>query len=137
MEEGRRGTSRESRVKDAESLPKGSGAASVMSLPEARPNPAKMTPQEYLDRYSVSPYMKDLLTVLLENRPEHPIEFIADYFTCAVNGAAPIFRSYRYIRLTQRNRLAFMDNLAQAYTIMTRSSETPGAGLTGAAYLRC
>lgn len=45
---------------------------------------------------------------------------MADYFNCAVNGAAPIFRSYRYIRLTQRSRMAFMDNLAQAYTIMTR-----------------
>jgi len=103
---------------------------------EARQDPARMTPEEYLERYSVSAYMKDLLTVLLENRPEQPLDFIADYFNCAVNGVPPIMRSYRYIRLTKRNRQAFMDNLAQAYTIMSRSSEVPGSGLTGANYMR-
>lgn len=99
-------------------------------------DPVRITSDEYLERYSVAAYMKDLLTVLLENRPEEPLDFIADYFNCAVNGVPPIMRSYRYIRLTKRNRQAFMDNLAQAYTIMSRSSEVPGSGLTGANYLR-
>ena len=38
----------------------------------------QLSPQDYLDRYAVTTYFKDVITLVLENRPEDPLEFIAD-----------------------------------------------------------
>ena len=93
-----------------------------------------MPPEEFLERNGVTQYMKDVVTLLLENRPEKPLEFMADYFSNALQGRTAVARSYRYIRLTQRNRQAFLDNLAAAYSNMARQGESNGGGLTGAEY---
>jgi len=45
---------------------------------------------------------------------------MADYFSNALHGRTAVARSYRYIRLTRRNRQAFLDNLAAAYTHLAR-----------------
>jgi hypothetical protein len=57
---------------------------------------------------------------------------MADYFGNALQGRTAVARSYRYVRLTRRNRQAFLDNLAAAYTNMCRQGEAKGGGLTGA-----
>eukprot|EP00818_Percolomonas_sp_WS_P003974 CAMPEP_0117439846 /NCGR_PEP_ID=MMETSP0759-20121206/2772_1 /TAXON_ID=63605 /ORGANISM="Percolomonas cosmopolitus, Strain WS" /LENGTH=251 /DNA_ID=CAMNT_0005231567 /DNA_START=184 /DNA_END=940 /DNA_ORIENTATION=+ len=55
--------------------------------------------------------MKDVVTLLLENRPEDCLQFMANYFSNVVHGSSYMIRSYRYIKLTERNREAFFDNL--------------------------
>jgi hypothetical protein len=71
---------------------------------------AKLSPEEYLERsainrihqllirfivnqvhglllcsrHGVTAYVKDMITVLLENRPEKPLEFISDYLANAL-----------------------------------------------------
>uniref|UniRef100_A0A7S4KYP1 EF-hand domain-containing protein n=1 Tax=Guillardia theta TaxID=55529 RepID=A0A7S4KYP1_GUITH len=97
---------------------------------------ARLSQEEYLDKFGVNVYLKDCITLVLENRPEKPLEFIADYLNNALHGKSSTQRSYRYIRLTRRNRQAFMDNLASAYFTLVRHSEMQGqSGLTGAQYL--
>eukprot|EP00755_Sulcionema_specki_P014877 Sspe_Gene.57863::Locus_31750_Transcript_1_1_Confidence_1.000_Length_924::g.57863::m.57863 len=91
----------------------------------------KLTSQEYLDKYSVTAYLKDVVTLLLENRPDSPVEFIADYFRNVIQGTSPMIRSYRYIKLTKRNRQAFWDNLVAAYATLDEK-RGGGVGLTGA-----
>mmetsp|Transcript_1968 Transcript_1968/g.2779 ORF Transcript_1968/g.2779 Transcript_1968/m.2779 type:complete len:275 (-) Transcript_1968:432-1256(-) len=66
----------------------------------------------------LDPYLKDSLVTLLENRPEDPIRFLAEYFRNATKGMKSVARSYRYIRLTKHNRDAFMENLASAFRAM-------------------
>ena len=61
---------------------------------------------------------------------------MADYFSNALHGRTAVSRSYRYIRLTRRNRQAFLDNLAAAYSVMARQGESKGGGLTGAEYMQ-
>lgn len=39
---------------------------------------AALSNEEYLDRYGVTTYLKDLVTLLLENRPDAPLEFATD-----------------------------------------------------------
>ena len=83
----------------------------------------KFVPEEHLDRLGVTAYLKDAITLLLENRPHKPIEFLADYFKNVVQGSSSLQRSYRYIRLTRRNCAAFMDNVVAAFrTLETRST---------------
>lgn len=86
-----------------------------------------------LHQLGVTAYLKDVVTLVLENRPEAPIEFIAEYFRNAAKGGGGISRSYRYIRLTQRHREAFMDNLLSAYTALDSKLHN-SAGLTGREY---
>eukprot|EP00965_Chrysotila_dentata_P129810 4290991-Pleurochrysis_carterae.AAC.2 len=78
-------------------------------------DPQRMDGEEYLDRYGVTAYMKDMVTLLLENRPEKPIEFIAEYFRTVIHGSSPLLRAYRYVRLSRLDQDAFEDNLVAAY----------------------
>lgn len=79
---------------------------------------------EYLERSGVSAYLKDVVTLLLENRPSSPIPFIADYFQHVVQGSSPLMRAHRYIRLCERSSEAFMDNLVAAYMALDPSAKT-------------
>eukprot|EP00744_Colponema_vietnamica_P027970 GILI01042248.1.p1 GENE.GILI01042248.1~~GILI01042248.1.p1 ORF type:complete len:248 (-),score=39.55 GILI01042248.1:77-820(-) len=85
---------------------------------------------EYLDRTNVTAFLKDAVTLLLENRPENPIKFLADYFQAVVSGSTPIQRSYRYLRLSPHDRQIFMDNLFNAYLTLdtTRRSAATASG---------
>ena len=67
--------------------------------------------EEYLDRYGVTAYMKDAITLLLENRPSSPIAFISKYFRSVTQGSSPLLRAYRYIQLAPPDRSSFVDNL--------------------------
>jgi hypothetical protein len=74
--------------------------------------------EEYLDRYGVTAYMKDVVTLLLENRPAAPIAFIARYFRTVTQGSSPLLRAYRYIQLAPPSQTAFVDNLVAAYVAL-------------------
>ena len=73
--------------------------------------------EEYLDRCGVTAYMKDCVTLLLENRPDEPLTFMSDYFRTVTQPSSPLLRAYRYIRLTgPEQEDAFRDNLVAAFT---------------------
>ena len=89
---------------------------------------------EYLDRYGVTAYMKDVVTLLLENRPSQPIAFISKYFRTVTQGSSPLLRAYRYIRLAGPTQAAFIDNVVSAYVALDTRRGT--SGVTGAELLR-
>ena len=91
----------------------------------------KLSSQEYLDKFNVTAYLKDVITLLLENRPSQPVVFISDYFKNVVQGTSPMIRSYRYIKLTKINRISFWDNLVAAYATLD-DRKCGGVGVTGA-----
>lgn len=92
-----------------------------------------ITSTEYLDKHGVTTYLKDVVTLLLENRPEDPMEFMADYFRNVVNGTSTIVRSFRYIKLTSRMRESFFDNLVAAYTSLNNTTKQDDDGNAQAA----
>ena len=71
---------------------------------------------EYLDRSDVTSYMKDMLTILLETRPEKPVSFMVEYFRNLVETNSSFDRSYHYIKialtyLVSNNYDSFLDNM--------------------------
>ena len=93
----------------------------------------KIDAVEYLDRCGVTAYMKDVVTLLLENRPEEPIEFICKYFrTVTLGGSSPLLRAYRYIQLAPPTAPVFSDNLVAAYIAL----DSRRLGVTGAEVAR-
>jgi hypothetical protein len=39
-----------------------------------------MPPEDYLEKQNVNSHLKDAISLLLENRPENPIMFLAEHF---------------------------------------------------------
>ena len=78
--------------------------------------------------------MKDVVTLLLENRPSSPIAFMAKYFRTVTQGSSPLLRAYRYIRLASPSQDAFIDNLVAAYVAL--DAKRGASGVTGAELLR-
>ena len=39
-----------------------------------------MNPEDYLERQNVGTHLKEAISLLLENRPENPIQFLAEHF---------------------------------------------------------
>ena len=96
-------------------------------------DPSRLSPEEYLNKYGLTAYFKDVMTLVLENRPNDPLEFITEYYRNCAEGSSYLHRSYRYIRLTERNKEVFMDNLYMAYKSLSRrkgSIGTTGEELT-------
>ena len=85
--------------------------------------------QNKFEMLGLTAYMKDVVALLLENRPEDPVAFVAEYFQNASRGNPPLSRSYNWIRLSDRSRMSFMDNLVTAYNTLDSSTGAPG--LTG------
>ena len=90
-------------------------------------DPSRHAPEEYLNKYGLSAYFKDVMTLVLENRPHDPIDFITEYYRNCAQGSSYLHRSYRYIRLTERNNDVFMDNLYMSYKSLSRRKGSIGA----------
>ena len=88
-----------------------------------------MDAEEYLDRYGVTAYLKDVVTLLLENRPASPVAFVAQYFSTVTQGSSPLLRAYRYIKLAGPDQEAFIDNLVAAFTSL--DSRRSAGAMTG------
>lgn len=97
-------------------------------------NPRSLAAEEYLDRFGITAYMKDVTTLLLENRPPQPLAFIAKYFRTVTQGSSPLLRAYRYIQLASPHQSAFLDNLVSAYVAL--DARRGVSGVTGAELLR-
>lgn len=54
------------------------GQSNVM--PAADSNSQALQPEDYLEKQNVGTHLKEAISLLLENRPENPIQFLADHF---------------------------------------------------------
>jgi hypothetical protein len=80
------------------------------------------------DRSNLTVYLKDVVTLVLENRPEDPVAFVADYLRRVLSGASPLSRAYQYLTLSPHHRQAFVDNATVAFSVLDAGPR----GLTGA-----
>ncbi|KAL1520093.1 hypothetical protein AB1Y20_023567 [Prymnesium parvum] len=85
-----------------------------------------MDAEEYLDRGGVTAYLKDVVTLLLENQPANPIAFLAQYFRQVTQGSTPLLRAYRYIRLAEPEQDSFGDNLVSAFDSLAAGQSVEG-----------
>mmetsp|Transcript_39346 Transcript_39346/g.97451 ORF Transcript_39346/g.97451 Transcript_39346/m.97451 type:complete len:245 (-) Transcript_39346:30-764(-) len=80
--------------------------------------------EDLFERSGVTPYLKDVTTLLLENRPEDPLGFVAAYFRwVARSGSSPVLRAHRFVRLARPGAQSFDDNLLAAYCALDPTAE--------------
>lgn len=95
----------------------------------ALPSSNRMDAEEYLERCGVTAYLKDVVTLMLENQPPNPLAFMAHYFQQVTKGSSALSRAYRYIRLAEPEQQVFRDNLVAAFhSLESRGDEGFVAG---------
>ena len=105
-----------------------------------------MNPEDYLERQNVGTHLKEAISLLLENRPENPIQFLAEHFknlqqtpanlgglganVPSANGVVAssinIMRAYRLITLNRVDMKSFQDNVFHAYTLLEKDHGSSG-----------
>ena len=73
------------------------------------------------DASQLTVYLKDVLTLALENRPEDPIAFASDYLRRVLGGAGAVARAHQYLALSPHTRRAFTDNALLAFDVLSGS----------------
>ena len=84
-------------------------------------------------------YLRDAISLLLENRPENPILFLADHFRNIQQGQqggahSNILKAYRLITLNKYDSKSFSDNVFQAYTLIEK--DHGNAGVKGIDFIK-
>ena len=92
------------------------------------PSPRLPVDPTAFDRSSLTVYLKDVVTLVLENRPADPIGFIADYLRRVLSGASSVSRAYQYLTLSPHHRQAFMDNAVVAFSVLDAGERDGVAG---------
>ena len=83
------------------------------------------------DASSLTVYLKDAVALVLENRPDDPVAFIAEYLRRVLHGASPVARAHQYLTLSPHHRDAFVDNAVVAHDVLGAASGPRGV-VTGA-----
>ena len=91
----------------------------------ATPPPGTRPPVDVasFDRSQLSVYLKDVVTLALENRPEDPIAFASDYLRRVLGGAGAVARAHQYLSLSPHTRRAFTDNALLAFEVLSGDEE--------------
>ena len=69
---------------------------------------ASLSAKEYVEKFKLDMYMKDVVRLVLGRRDEWPIRTVYTYYKNVCAGEHVAVREYEYIFATQRNRLAFI-----------------------------
>jgi hypothetical protein len=107
----------------------GSLAAASRAGLDASVDPESLTPEDYLDRFGITAYLREAINLVLENRPQAPVEFLGEYFRNAVQGSSYLHRAYRFVRMTDRDRPGFVGNVVKAHHVLARRKGS--IGVTG------
>ena len=114
----------DARMESAEEARRRSSAAASAACVESAATAAGA-----FDASGLTVYLKDVVTLCLENRPSDPVAFIAEYLRRVTHRTTPVSRACQYLKLAPHHRRAFMDNAAVAHAGLCAGSnktQTPG-----------
>ncbi|XP_068688087.1 tubulin polyglutamylase complex subunit 1-like [Montipora foliosa] len=93
------------------------------------------SPLDFLSRTGVTSQIKDAVTLVIENRPEDPIAFLAEFFDNHASNATALMRAHQKLILVHHSQPSFQNNLVLAYNILHHQKNNGGLrGLTGKTY---
>jgi len=78
------------------------------------------TERQFLERTNVAAQIRDVLAKVIENRPEDPIGFLADYFEAVGDKGNKVTRAHQTLLLTHYTQPAFQNNIQCAYEILSQ-----------------
>ncbi|PFX28859.1 Tubulin polyglutamylase complex subunit 1 [Stylophora pistillata] len=88
-----------------------------------------------MSRSGITSEIKEAITLIIENRPDDPIAFMAEFFDSHANTTTALVKAHQKLLLAHHSRPSFQVNLAAAYNILKRQKNSNGLrGLTGKTY---
>jgi len=99
--------------------------------PSSRSPRTPLSPEGYIDRHNIHVFLKDVVSLLVQLRPERPLEFIADFFGNVLNGRHVLMREYEYINSCARNRWDFIKCVRDAFATFSRTEVAHACLLCG------
>eukprot|EP00941_MAST-03F_sp_MAST-3F-sp1_P004792 g4792.t1 len=79
-----------------------------MQFPSIPSDRFRLSSSEFLHLSNVGFYLDDAVALLIAERPERPMNFLAEYFESILLGKHVCYRPYSYITATTNNRHAFV-----------------------------
>ncbi|XP_067686411.1 tubulin polyglutamylase complex subunit 1-like isoform X1 [Haliotis asinina] len=76
------------------------------------------TDRQFLERTNIGNMVKDVLAKIISNRPEDPIDFLADYFEAQEEQSSAVERARHVLLMTHHSRPVFESNVRVAYDIL-------------------
>ena len=98
---------------------------------------SRLTSAEYLERHSITYYLRDVTTLLLRCRDERPLEFISDYFNEVLNGTHVLLRDYSFVSRCAHDRWAFVQSIREALADLDQELPASASVLTQLLRLVC
>ncbi|XP_028393462.1 tubulin polyglutamylase complex subunit 1-like isoform X2 [Dendronephthya gigantea] len=93
------------------------------------------SPGDFLARVGVTRQMQEVLSIILENRPDDPVAYIAEYFSNVAEHVSSVTQAYQYLCLSHHTKPSYENNLLKAYTVLNRQKCGQGLkGLIGKSY---
>ena len=88
--------------------------------------------RQFLDRTNITTDIQEVLTQIIENRPEDPVGFLADYFETVAEKTDRVSKAYQQVCLTHHSKPAFHTNVRFAYDLLSQTKiSRKTKGLTG------
>jgi hypothetical protein len=98
---------------------------------------SELSAQEYLERYSIPFYLRDVTSLLLQCRDDRPLEFISEYFSEVLNGTHVLLRDFSYVSRCSHDRWAFVQAIREALADLDQDRPVSASVLTQLLRLLC
>ncbi|KAL4087119.1 hypothetical protein PRIC1_013019 [Phytophthora ramorum] len=91
----------------------------------------------YLQQSGVQFYVDDIVRQLQDKRPDHPAQFIANYFSAVVKGSNVKGRPFEYVNGCLQNRAAFLAQLQRSYAKIDQNTLLSVGDFTEMLWCQC
>ncbi|KAG7391927.1 hypothetical protein PHYPSEUDO_003133 [Phytophthora pseudosyringae] len=91
----------------------------------------------YLQQSGVQFFVDDLVRQLQDKHPDHPAQFIANYFDAVVKGTNVKGRPFEYVNGCLQNRAAFLAQLQRSYAKIDQSTVLSVGDFTEMLWCQC
>jgi len=106
-------------------------------MPSSSHDDQSLTPEQYLQKHQIAYYMRDVVGLLLKARDDHPLNFIADYFSEVLGGTHVLLREFAYVNRSSHDRWAFVASAREALADLDQGAPTTASGLMQLLRLVC
>lgn len=76
----------------------------------------QLSAKDYLEKHSIRKYLQDCTALMIESKEESPLDFLATYFQSVATGTNVLFRGFKYVNNTPRNRRSFIRHFSDIFS---------------------
>ena len=83
----------------------------------------KESDKQFLDRTGMTDQMHDVLSKIIQSRPQDPIEFLAEHFESIEDKTDRVVKAQQRVCVTHHSKPAFHANVSAAYDLLSKTKD--------------